>query len=570
MKRLLPYLKGYRKECIAAPVFKLLEASFELLVPLVVASVIDRGISGADTGHILRMCGVMAALAAIGLSCTLIAQYFAARAAIGFTTRLRGALFSHLTRLSYDEIDKMGTSAMITRLSSDANQVQTGLNLALRLLLRSPFIVFGALIMAMTIDVPTALVFAAAIPLLALVVFAVMLVCLPLYRRVQERLDTVLLSIRENLSGARVIRSLAREGEERAAFADETSSLEKEQRRVGRISALLNPATFVIVNLAIALLIYKGAIRVEAGILTQGAVVALYNYMSQILVELIKLANLIITITRSIASAKRIDAALALPEEQDGARTDLDRTAPAVRFEHVSLRYGTSAEDALTDISFEAAAGEIVGIIGGTGSGKTSLINLICGFYQPTGGRTEVFGCPTCEIRRDVLRKTVGIVPQKAVLFAGTVRDNLKYGNPAATDEELIAALETAQGSFVFDKDGLDTEVEEGGKNFSGGQRQRLTVARTLAMRPDILILDDSTSALDYATDSALRRAVRENCAGMTVFLVSQRTASLSGADKILVLHDGELDGVGTHEELLETSEVYREIHLSQYAEVKS
>ena len=567
MRRLLTYLKAYRKESLLGPLFKLLEAGFELFVPLVVAAVIDRGIAPGDRGTVVRLCLVLAGLGLVGLVCSVTAQYFAAKASVGFVTALRKTLFRHIQDFSCETLDSVGSSTLITRMTSDMNQVQTGLNLTLRLLLRSPFVVFGAMIMAFTVDTRSALWFAAVIPVLAAVVFAIMLVSIPLYRKVQELLDRVLGAARETLTGARVLRAFGREEREVKAFEEKTDALAAMQRFVGRIAALMNPVTYVIVNLAILLLIHTGAMRVEAGLLTQGAVVALYNYMSQILVELIKLADLIINITRSVASARRIAGVLELPCGEP-AEQGLPEGDPRFRvaFDHASLRYAGSAADALTDISLTARPGETVGVIGGTGSGKTSLVSLIPRFYGATGGRVLVDGKDVRAWDPAALRARIGIVPQKAVLFRGTIRENLRWGSDAAPDEDLLRAVHAAQADDVLAaRGGLDGAVEQDGRNLSGGQRQRLTIARALVRRPDILILDDSSSALDFATDAALRRALRELPFRPTVFLVSQRTSSIRHADRILVLDDGKAAGLGTHEELLRTCAVYREIWDSQF-----
>jgi len=569
LKKLLKYMKGYKRECVLGPLFKLLEATLELLVPLVIARIIDVGIPAADTGYIIRMCLLLAAFGLVGLGFSVTAQYFAAGAAVGFVSRIRHALFAHFGKLSYTELDSLGTSTMITRMTSDINQIQNGVNLTLRLLLRSPFVVFGSMIMAFTIDTPSALVFAAVIPVLSVVVFGIMLLSIPLYKKVQAALDRVTGSTRENLNGVRVIRAFCRQETEIREFEEKNGALAASQKFVGRISALMNPLTYVIINIGIAVLIYTGALRVEHGLLTQGAVIALYNYMSQILVELIKMANLIITITKAVACGNRVGAVLEIPAgmpshpELSRAPSDSD----AVRFDDVSMRYRGSADTALSHISFHAKKGETIGIIGGTGSGKTSLMNLIPRFYDVESGRVTVGGVDVRAQDTDALRRRVGIVPQKAVLFSGTIRENLLWGNPDATDEMLHDALAIAQASDVVKskEDGLDSRLEQGGQNLSGGQRQRLTIARALVRRPEILILDDSASALDFATDAALRRALRELPDDITVFIVSQRTSSIAHADRILVLEDGEMAGIGTHEELLESCSVYREIHESQF-----
>ena len=567
MRKLFANLKEYRKESILGPLFKLLEAGFELIVPLVVAAIIDRGIGGGDQGYILRMCGVLVALGLVGLLCSVTAQYFAARASVGFTKKLRHDLYSHIQGFSYQTLDRIGISTLITRMTSDMNQVQTGLNLALRLLLRSPFVVFGAMIMAFTIDVKAALWFAAAIPALSVVVFSIMLVSMPLYKKVQGLLDQVLGATRENLTGVRVLRAFGKEEEEIAAFGRKNDALTAMQKHVGHISALMNPVTYVIINLAILLLIRTGALRVEAGIITQGAVVALYNYMSQILVELIKLANLIITITKSLACLKRIQGVLDMP-----AGETVDETLPRgdarcrVQMIHAGLRYSEGAAEALEDVNLSVLPGQTVGVIGGTGSGKSTLVSLIPRFYEATEGQVLVDGTDVRALPPEQLRGRIGVVPQKAVLFQGTIRENLQWGNENATDEEIMRAVEAAQAAdVVAAKGGLDARIEQGGRNLSGGQRQRLTIARALVRRPDILILDDSSSALDFATDAALRASLRQLDYGPTVFIVSQRTSSIQHADQIVVLDDGRVAGIGRHGELLESCPVYREIYDSQF-----
>ena len=567
MKSLLPYLKSYRKESVLGPLFKLLEAGFELFVPLVIAAMIDRGVGEGDTGFLLRMGGLLVGLGLIGLLCSVTAQYFAAKASVGFVKKLRTALFERITALSYRTLDRVGVSTLITRMSSDMNQVQTGLNLTLRLLLRSPFVVFGAMIMAFTVDAQTALWFAAAIPLLALVVFGVMLLSLPRYRRVQGQLDRVLGATRENLTGVRVLRAFDRQTQERADFAEQNDALTGLQLRVGRLSALLNPLTYVLINLAIVLLLRSGAIRVQSGHLTQGAVVALYNYMSQILVELIKLANLIINISKSLACGRRIRDALELPVGQD-----VDPTLPggdpqyAVALEQVGLRYHETGEPALQGVELRVLPGQTVGVIGGTGSGKSSLVNLLPRFYTATEGRVLIDGTDVRAMDPAALRRKFGVVPQKAQLFQGTIRDNLRWGDPDADDAALLDAVRLAQADDVLAaKGGLDGVLEQNGRNLSGGQRQRLTIARALVRRPEILILDDSASALDFATDAALRKALRSLDYRPTVFLVSQRSASLMHADQILVLDEGRPVGLGTHEALLSGCAVYREIYDSQF-----
>ena len=569
MKHLLKQLKAYRKESILGPLFKLLEAGFELLVPLLVAAMIDQGGKLGDKSVIVRMSLMMVGLGLIGLLCSVTAQYFAAKAAVGSTTRLRRALFAHLQTLSYTELDTIGASTMLTRLTSDMNQVQSGVNLTLRLALRSPFVVFGAMAMAFTIDVHAASVFAIVIPILFAVVFGVMIVCIPLYRKVQARLDRVLGMTRENLTGVRVLRAFGREEEQKREFSARNEALTKEQNHVGRISVLLNPVTYVIINLAIVALIRTGALRVESGALSQGDVIALYNYMSQILVELIKLANLVLNITRAAACCNRIGAVLEIESSQHSPQTEPETTAdaPAIEFRRAGLRYAGAGGDALDGISFHAEKGQTIGVIGGTGSGKTTLINLIPRFYDATEGSVLVDGVPVEQYPLESLRRRIGVVPQKAVLFHGTIRENLLWGDPDAGDGTLREALRAAQAEEIVQgkEGGLDFEIEQGGRNLSGGQRQRLTIARALVRKPEILILDDSASALDFATDAALRKALRALPERPTVVIVSQRTSSIRHADQIIVLDNGHMVGLGTHEELLRTCEVYREIHESQY-----
>ena len=577
MKKLLCYLKEYKKESVLGPLFKLLEATLELFVPLVVAAIIDTGIGNQDRGYVVKMCRVLVLLGLIGLVFSVTAQYFAAKAAVGFVTTIRHVLFGHIQKLSYAELDTQGTSTLITRMTSDMNQVQNGVNLTLRLLLRSPFVVIGAMVMAFTIDVKAALVFVVGIPALAVVVFGVMLACIPLYRKVQNRLDKVLGLTRENLTGVRVLRAFCKEEEQEAEFQKQNQTLTDTQKFVGRISALLNPLTYVIINVAIIALIWIGAIRVDMGIITQGAVVALYNYMSQILTELIKLANLIINITKSVACGNRIQSVLEVePSVKDGAATvsgdgEAGKSAYSVVFEHAGIRYPDAAQEAVSDITLNVRPGETIGIIGGTGSGKSSLVNLIPRFYDCSSGAVYVDGRNVCTYGLTELRDKIGVVPQKSVLFAGTIRSNMQWGKPDATDEEIFVALEIAQAKDVVSKKekGLDTEVEQGGKNFSGGQRQRLTIARALVKQPEILILDDSSSALDFATDAALRMAIGSMKHKPTLFIVSQRTSAIQYADKIVVLDDGSVVGIGTHEELMNTCEVYREIYDSQYKRTK-
>lgn len=569
MKKLWKYMRDYRREGILAPLFKLLEASLELLVPLVMAQIIDTGIANGDRGFILSRCGILAALAAVGLVCSITAQYFAAKASVGFAAKLRSTLFKHIQSLSYSKLDTQGTGTLIARITGDINQVQSGMNLALRLLLRSPFVVFGAMIMAFTIDVKAALVFVVTIPLLSIVVFGIMLWSIPMYKKVQARLDKVLGITRENLSGVRVIRAFCKEDEERREFGERNAALTKLQLMVGRVSAAMNPATYIMINLGIAVLIYVGALRVDSGILTQGQVVALYNYMSQILVELVKLASLIITITKALACAGRVSAALDVESDMHGADTmpkEID-TDEEVRFENVEFGYATGGEPALSGISFSVKKGETMGIIGGTGSGKSSLVSLIPRFYDATGGHVYIKENDVKDYPLGALREMVGMVPQKAVLFKGTIRENLRWGNADATGEEMERALSDAQALEIVKAkpEGLDSPVAQNGKNLSGGQRQRLTIARALIKKPEILILDDSASALDYATDLALRRSLAALSYKPTVFIVSQRASSILHADKIAVLDEGKMVGLGTHDELMQTCPVYREIYYSQY-----
>lgn len=572
MKKLLVYLKDYKKESVLGPLFKLLEASFELIVPLVIAAIIDTGVANGDRGYVMKMCMVLALLAVIGLTCSITAQYFAAKAAVGFSTKLRHALFEHIQTLSFSEMDTVGTSTLITRMTSDINQVQNGVNLVLRLFLRSPFIVFGAMIMAFTVDVKAALVFVVTIPLLSVVVFGVMLVSIPLYKRVQNALDKVLGITRENLTGSRVIRAFNKEQDEMEHFNESNDALTKVQLYVGKISALMNPLTYVIINGAIVVLVWAGALRVDNGYITQGAVVALINYMSQILVELIKLANLIININKSIACGNRIESIFELQssiKEPETTKTlpKEGGEVPEVEFSHVCLTYAQAGEESLTDINFTVKKGETIGVIGGTGSGKSSVVNLIPRFYDATKGSVKVGGRDVREYTLEDLRSRIGMVLQKAVLFKGTIRENMRWGNENATDEEIMQALEIAQAKEFVDKKegGLDFLVEQGGKNLSGGQRQRLTIARAIVKKPDILILDDSASALDFATDAKLRMAIRDMENRATVFIVSQRAASIMYADKIIVLDDGQVVSMGTHEELLAGCEVYQEIYYSQF-----
>ena len=564
MKKLLVYLKDYIKESILGPLFKLLEALFELFVPLVIAAIIDTGIENGDKGYIIKMCLVLVLLGFVGLAFSITAQYFAAKASVGFVSKIRHVLFGHIQSLSYSELDQIGTSTLITRMTSDMNQVQNGMNLALRLLLRSPFVVFGAMIMAFTIDVPSAMIFVYVTIVLLIVVFGIMLGSIPLYKKVQQKLDAVMTVTRENLTGVRVIRAFCKEDEEIDDFINKNNELTASQKFVGKISALMNPVTYVIINLAIIWLIHTGAVRVEAGILTQGAVVALYNYMSQILVELIKLANLIINITKSIACGNRIQAVLDIKPDLESGNSSCNEGS--VEFDHVNLRYKNAGADSLSDITFTAAKGETIGIIGGTGSGKSSLVNLIPRFYDAASGEVKVGGVNVKDMDVEQLREKIGVVPQKAVLFHGTIRENMQWGVTNASDDEIMEAIEAAPGLDVIKaKGGLDCEIEQGGMNLSGGQRQRLTIARALVKKPEILILDDSASALDFATDAALRKSLRELDYHPTVFIVSQRTSSIQHADRIIVLDDGAAVGIGTHDELMKSCSVYREIYNSQF-----
>ena len=579
MKKLLVYLKDYKKESVLGPLFKLLEATFELIVPLVMAAIIDTGVATGDKSYIMKMCMVLVLLAVIGLTCSITAQYFAAKAAVGFATKLRHALFAHIESLSFTEMDTVGTATLITRMTSDVNQVQNGVNLVLRLFLRSPFIVFGAMVMAFTIDVKAALVFVVTIPLLSIIVFGIMLISIPLYKKVQSALDKVLGITRENLTGSRVIRAFNKEDDEKVHFNENNDLLTRAQIYVGKISALMNPLTYVIINGAIVVLVWTGAVRVDNGYITQGEVVALINYMSQILVELVKLANLITNINKSIACGNRIQSIFEMqPSITDGSGQKVDKVQTdtadrseeaeyAVEFSHVGLTYAGAGDESLTDIDFKVKKGETIGIIGGTGSGKSSVVNLIPRFYDVTSGFIKVDGKDVKDYPLEELRGKIGTVLQKAVLFHGTIRENLKWGNPDATEEDLNRAITVAQAKeFVDNKEGrLDFEIEQGGKNLSGGQRQRLTIARAVVKKPEILILDDSASALDFATDAALRKAIREMEGETTVFIVSQRAASIQHADRIVVLDDGKIVGLGTSEELLESCEVYQEIYNSQF-----
>lgn len=571
MKTLFVYLKDYKKETILAPAFKFLEASFELLVPLVMAQIVDVGIASGDIGYVVRMCLLMVALGIVGLISSITAQYYSAKAAVGFSKKLRRSLFSHIQSLSFSEMDVMGTSTLITRMTSDVNQVQNGVNMVLRLFLRSPAVVFGAMVMAFTIDVKSAMIFVVTIPLLSIVVFGIMLITMPMYKKTQASLDQVLNRTRENLTGVRVIRAFHQEKDERAHFIEENDALSAMQKKVGGISGLMNPITYVLINLATVVLIYSGAFQVDTGVITQGELIALVNYMSQILVELVKLANLIILITKALASAKRIEAVLLTNSSMADGTQDYEAhvsdSEEAVRFEHVSLTYQGAGDESLTDISFTAKKGETIGIIGGTGSGKSSVVHLIPRFYDVTKGRVLINGLDVREYSLHSLRKKVGIVLQKTTLFKGTIRENLLYGNRDAGEEDLNMALSVScSQEFVSKKEeGILTKVAQGGKNLSGGQRQRLTIARALVKKPDILILDDSASALDYATDAKLRKGIRQMEGSMTVFIVSQRASSIMHADKILVLDDGRIVGAGTHETLLAECSVYREIYQSQF-----
>ena len=576
MRSLMVYLKNYKKETVLAPLFKMLEALFDLFVPLVMAAVIDKGIARSDQSYIVRMCLLLIALGIIGLTCSITAQYFAAKAATGFAAEVRHALFAHVQKFTFSEMDTIGTSTLITRMTSDLNQVQSGLNLTLRLLLRSPFIVFGAMIMAFMIDIKAALVFVVAIPLLAVIVFSIMLMTMPLYKKVQAHLDQVLLVTRENLTGARVIRAFNKEEDEKRRFEENNQLLTRAQKFVGSISGLMNPLTYIVINGAVIVLIYTGAVRVNIGELTQGQVVALLNYMSQILVELVKLANLIISITKALACANRIQSVFEeKPDMQDGTLVwkadSYEKQIPRVEFEHVSLTYQGAGAESLSDISFKAYQGQTIGIIGGTGSGKSSLVNLIPRFYDATRGEIRIDGRNVKEYQMDSLRERVGMVLQKAVLFKGTIGANIRWGKEDATDAEIEEALEISQAKEFVDskKEGLNFKIEQSGRNLSGGQKQRLTIARALVKKPEILILDDSASALDFATDAKLRKAIREMKEQPTVFIVSQRASSIQYADQILVLDDGELAGVGTHRELLENCPAYQEIYYSQFPKEK-
>lgn len=569
MKKLLIYLKDYKIESVLAPLFKMLEALFELFVPIVMARVIDVGIPLGDRNYVIRMCLIMILLGLIGLVCSITAQYFSAKAACGFAAKLRHSLFEHIQSLSFTEMDTIGTSTLITRMTSDINQVQNGVNMFLRLFMRSPFIVVGAMVAAFIIDVRSAIIFAVAIPLLSVIVFIIMYVSIPLYKKVQSRLDTVLGITRENLTGSRVIRAFHKEEGEIERFEEANESLSSLQIFVGKISALMNPATYAVVNLSIVAIIWVGGIRVNTGAISQGEVVALINYMSQILVELIKLANLIVLINKAIACGNRVQSVFEIsssmsesPDQSIDTETD-----NAVEFKDVSLRYGSSETDSLSEITFSAKKGETIGIIGGTGSGKSSIVNMIPRFYDAFSGEVLVDGKNVKDYRIKALRGKIGVVPQKAVLFNGTIRENLLWGNENASDEDIYEALKISQAIDVVEgrRKGLDSEVAQGGKNFSGGQRQRLTIARALVRKPEILILDDSASALDFATDAALRKAIREMENSPTVFIVSQRASSIQYADKIIVLDDGRIAGIGSHDSLLESCGVYQEIYYSQF-----
>ena len=570
MKKLLYFMKDYKKESVLAPLFKMLEAFFELFVPLVVASIIDDGIVPKDSGHIIRMCLLLLVLAAVGLTCSITAQYFAAKSAVGAATGIRYELFTHIQTLGYEEMDMVGTSTLITRMTSDINQVQNGINLVLRLFLRSPFIIFGAMIMAFTIDVKAAMIFVVAIILLSIVVFGVMFITKPLYKKVQSGLDTILGTTRENLTGVRVIRAFHQEQAEYNKFLAENEELTSLQKFAGKISGLTNPLTFIIINFAILVLIHTGAVRVSLGTLSQGQVVALYNYMSQILVELIKLANLIISVTKAMACFNRIQDVFHIePSMKEGTKTvaAAGNTTPAVEFKNVSFTYAGGGDHAVENISFKAMPGQTIGIIGGTGSGKSTLVNLIPRFYDVSEGEVDIAGKNVQDYTYGSLRNTISVVPQKAQLFAGTIRDNLTFGCPDATEEQIEEALAISQAKeFVDTKEGrLDAKIEQGGKNLSGGQRQRLTLARALVPQSDILIMDDSASALDYATDARLRKAIQDMKRKPTVFIVSQRTSSIQNADMILVLDDGKIAGQGTHEQLLKSCNIYREIYETQF-----
>ena len=570
MGKLLRFLKGYEKESILGPLFKLLEATLELFVPLIVASLIDVGIGNRDLSYVIKMFVFLVLLGVVGLAFSLTAQFFAAKAAVGFVKKIKHALFKHMEGLSYTEIDKLGTSAMVTRMTSDMNQVQSGMNMSLRLLLRSPFVVAGAFIMAWTIDGQAAKVFGITILALTVIVYGIMLITIPLYRKVQQKLDAVLASTRENLVGVRVIRAFGLEEEEKREFVLKHSQLTREQKFVGSISALMNPLTYVVINIGIAVLIWKGAIQVEYGILTQGAVVALYNYMAQILEELVKLANMIVLLTKMVASGNRIQNVLDMETSQkfpEETQKELQRKMPYVVFENVGLKYAGAGEESLSNLNFSVQKGQVVGVIGGTGSGKTSLVNMIPRFYDATSGTVYVDGIDVKNYKKEEIREKVGVVPQRAVLFKGTIRENICWGKMDAGEEEIWQALRVAQAEEIVQnkENKLDFMIAQNGRNLSGGQRQRLTIARALVRKPEILILDDSASALDYATDAKLRKALQEMEDKPTIFIVSQRTVSIQHADVILVLDDGEMVGMGTHEDLLKTCETYQEIYASQF-----
>lgn len=570
MGKLLRFLKGYEKESIFGPLFKLLEATLELLVPLIVASLIDVGIANRDLGYVIKMFVFLVALGIVGLAFSLTAQFFAAKAAVGFVKKVKHALFKHMEELSYTEIDKLGTSAMVNRMTSDMNQMQSGMNMSLRLLLRSPFVVAGAFIMAWTIDGQAAKVFGITILGLTVIVYGIMLITIPLYRKVQQKLDGVLAATRENLVGVRVIRAFGLEEEEKKDFIAKHSELTKGQKFVGSISALTNPLTYIVVNLGIAVLIWNGAIQVESGILTQGAVVALYNYMAQILEELVKLANMIVLLTKMVASGNRIQGVLDMKSSQEfpqETQVEERKEMPCIVFENVGLKYAGAGEESLSNLNFQVKKGQVVGVIGGTGSGKTSLVNMIPRFYDATSGAVYIDGIDVKKYKKDEIREKVGVVPQKAVLFKGTIRDNICWGKAGAEEEEIWQALRIAQAEEIVQKkeNKLDFMIAQNGRNLSGGQRQRLTIARALVRKPEILILDDSASALDYATDANLRKALQEMEDKPTIFIVSQRTVSIQHADLVLVLDDGEMVGMGTHEELLKSCETYQEIYASQF-----
>jgi len=568
LKKLLKYMDGYKIQCILGPIFKALEAIFELFIPLVVKNIIDVGIANSDKPYIFKMVGLLIVLAVVGLSSTLVAQYFAARAACGFSAKLRGALFSHTQSLSYSELDTLGTSSLITRMTSDVNQVQNGVNMFLRLFSRSPFIVFGAMIMAARIDPKVTWIFAATIILLLIVVFSIMAITVPLHKKVQNKLEKTVLLTKENLAGVRVVRALSREAEEETAYNEYNRAMTKALNRAGKVSAVMNPLTYAIVNVGIIALVYNGALSVEASLISQGAVIALYNYMSQILIELVKLANLIVTVTKALASASRIEHTL--EEKNSLTYGNEDICTGTVEFKDVALKYKNGGEPAVSGISFFAGKGESVGIIGGTGSGKSTVVNMISRFYDASEGEVLIDGKDIKRFSQNALREKIGVVPQRSVLFRGTVAQNMRMGAPDASDEDIISSLKTAQAyDFIAERGGLDADVEGSGKNFSGGQKQRLCIARALIKKPSILILDDSTSALDFATDANLRKAIRELECSPTLFIVSQRAASVMHADKIIVLDRGEPIDIGTHKELLDRCDVYKEIYYSQFRKDK-